>query len=558
MANKQIYHYDNGATLIYYQQNYNKSTNFTIGFKLPSDDVPKSNESIYKYKNVVFYVNDDDPNDIRVPLVKPGLKHFLEHMFDHSSEDFDRKDIYDFFRKSNTIDNAYTTQNCIVVTADCPTKYLQENLKVHSKMLLRKDFPESDVEEEKKIVLQELTMKQDEYAAEAFNFVLGQISSRENQGSVEILGISKDILDTITPNELSRFARTHFTSENLIMSVVSDLPFDEVKKMVDEYFVSQVPSIPASNVKPYESTYFLDEDIDVPVEIPSKNTINLAFYFKGTNNYEENEKMQYLEDYIFNGFNGRLMNKFRIENQLTYTPIFMNVPLSSTFNLKCFNIQTTPENADIVVDIFTDLIRELAENGVTDEEMDSFKEHWASHRLRKTEVKTHNSSYLFQTYLSGQEVFIHDMHEKVASITKEEFNKYFMNNYIHTTMIFSPSGNINAVQLPRVGELVTYLRPYENYAYDTILDNEAIETLQLDYVEKLKELRKTNKEEYNKLKKEFTLVKLSEKKEIEEMIKSMIKKKKKRKPKNKDKETTTESTNKCENNDEPENNENQK
>lgn len=522
MAEKKIYHYDNGATLIYYQQNYNKSTNFTIGFKLPSDDIPKENESIYRYKNVIFYINDQDTDDVRVPLIKPGLKHFLEHMLDHSSEEFNRKDIYDFFRKSNTIDNAYTTQNCMTITVDCPTKYLKENLEIHSKMLLRKEFPQKDVDEEKKVVLQELTLTQDEYYNDPINYVLGQITSSENQGGTQILGISKEILDTITPNELSRFARTHFTSENLVMSIVSDLPFDQIKEMLDEYFVNKVPSIPLSNVKPYAPSYFLDEDIDVPVHVPNKKTINLDFYFKGTNDYEENEKMQYLENYIFNGFNGRLMDKFRIENQLTYTPLFENIPLSANFNLKHFNIQTTPENAQKVAYLFTELIRDLAENGITDQEIESFKEHWESHRLRKTEVKTHNSSYLFQTYLSGQEVFVHDMHQKVASITKEEFNKYFMDNYIYTKMIFSPSGDLENLPLPKVNELVTYLRPYENYAYDSIYDNNALGQV-VEYLDNLAELKDKNDKEYEKEKSECSLVKLSQNKEYEQLISELIK-----------------------------------
>lgn len=534
MAEKKIYHYDNGATLIYYQQNLNKSTNFTIGFKLPSDDVPNEDEAIYRYKNVIFYVNDFNKNEIRVPLIKPGLKHFLEHMFFHSSNEFERKEIYEYFRKSNTIYNAYTTQNCVVVECDCPTKYLKENMDIHSKMLLRKEFPEKDIEEEKKVVLQELNRTLDEYYDDPINYVLGQITSRENQDGSQILGISKEILDTITPNELSRFARTHFTSENLIMSVVSDLPYDEIKKMVDEYFVSKVESIPVSNVKPYQQTYYLNGDLDIFVDIPKKKTISLDFYFKGSNNYEENEKMQYLEDYIFNGFNGRLMDKFRIENQLTYTPYFENIPLSANFNLKHFNIQTTPGNAQNVVYIFADLMREIAEKGITDDEINSFKEHWESHRLRKTQVKTNNSQYLFQTYISGQEVFVQNMHEKVSSITKEEFNKYFKNNFILTKMIFSPSGNISQVELPTVNEIVSYLRPYENYAYDSIYDNNAMASL-VEYYDKLDEAKANkNKEEVKNLQKELLLIKKSNNKEIEDYINSLKNhKKKKSKQKNK-------------------------
>ena len=227
MAEKKIYHYDNGATLIYYQQNLNKSTNFTIGFKLPSDDVPNEDEAIYRYKNVIFYVNDFNKNEIRVPLIKPGLKHFLEHMFFHSSNEFERKEIYEYFRKSNTIYNAYTTQNCVVVECDCPTKYLKENMDIHSKMLLRKEFPEKDIEEEKKVVLQELNRTLDEY--------YDAIRKHDNNRILEFLGATtleekRDLLRMIYAINSMNYRTSYLRN---LTNKSSDYDDNDIYKMTD-------------------------------------------------------------------------------------------------------------------------------------------------------------------------------------------------------------------------------------------------------------------------------------------------------------------------------------
>ena len=82
MAEKQVYTYPDGSTLIYYQQNINKCTDVNIGFRIPTIDIPTEDQNIGIYKNLVFYMSKDPQNTkIKIPLIKPGIPHFVEHMF---------------------------------------------------------------------------------------------------------------------------------------------------------------------------------------------------------------------------------------------------------------------------------------------------------------------------------------------------------------------------------------------------------------------------------------------------------------------------------------------
>ena len=471
MSEKQIYKYPNGATLIYYQHNINKSTNAIIGFKVPHVDIPTEQESIFRYKNVISYWDPD--GNIRVPLVKPGIIHCAEHMFFKNLPNLTKEEIFSILRKTDTRYNAGTTQDFVEIDFDFPSKFAKEIFEIESKMILRSQYTQKELNEEKEVIFQELQSSLDLDADSILeNYLTNNYS---HLTPAEILGMYKEIIDSITPNELKRFTRTHFTSENLIVSVVSDLPFETIKQLVDENVIANVPSIPASNVKLQELSYNFTNDTEII--IPSSKdlkTATILFAFKGANHYEEDEKFAYLEEYIFNDFNGRLMQKFRQENQLTYTPFFYN-DQRPNLNLKCFNITTTPDKVYECIITLTQLIREVAEKGLTDEEMQGFKEMWENHRERKSKFKSHKAYALFCDYIYGYPVFVHNMNEKVKNITKQDFDKYFKENYLESPLLFCMYGNYNLLDIPTLKYITSQFRTYDHYLESTLGKNKEID-----------------------------------------------------------------------------------
>ena len=459
MSEKQIYKYPNGATLIYYQHNINKSTNAIIGFKVPHVDIPTEDESIFRYKNVISYWSD---NNIRIPLIKPGIIHCAEHMFFKNLPNQTKEEIFALLRKTDTRYNAGTTQDFVEIDFDFPSKFADQIFKLESEMILRDKYTQKELDQEKEVIFQELQRSLDNDAQSIIDSYL--TNNYSHLTSAEILGMYKEIIDSITPNELKRFTRTHFTSENLVISVVSDLPFEKIKQLVDDNVIAKVPSIPASNVKLQELTYNFSSDTEIIIPASKDlKTATILFAFKGKNNFEQDEKLAYLEDYVFNDFNGRLMQKFRQENQLTYTPSFYN-DQRPNLNLKCFNITTTPEKVQECILTFTDLIREVAEKGLTDEEMQGFKEMWLNHRERKSKFKSHKAYALFCDYIYGYPVFVHNMNEKVKSLTKEDFDKYFKENYLEAPLLFCMYGNYNLQEIPTLKFITSQFRTYDHYA----------------------------------------------------------------------------------------------
>ena len=114
MAEKHIKKYPNGATLIYYNQNINSTTDVTMGFI----------------------------SGAKFDGEKAGLAHAVEHSLFCGLGELDEKDLYKLFKKTGTIHNAFTNDEVVATTFNTPNKHFEEIFKLDSQMFLKRDFSE--------------------------------------------------------------------------------------------------------------------------------------------------------------------------------------------------------------------------------------------------------------------------------------------------------------------------------------------------------------------------------------------------------------------------------
>ena len=464
---KFVHTYPDGTTLVYYQQNLNKCTDVTVGFRIPRLDIPMPEEIIGVWKNkLVFY---QDPDGLfRVPLIKPGLPHFFEHMIYSSLPDMDKNDFFDLFVRTNTHYNAFTTQDVLAAEFNCPSKHNEQIFSLFSKMLFREGYNLTDLENEKKPVFQELQRIKDSkiYHDNIYKELL--YNNYDNLTNEELLGIDKKIISTFDEKQMLKFINAYFTKQNMVISVVSDKPFSEIKSLCEKNFVEKAPSLDATKVKTPEPVYSFTNDRLILTKNPAKNTANITFILKGTQNYEDNEIYSSIEDFILNNFNGRLMTKLRNNDGKVYTPFFEEENLPG-ISLKIFDAQTTPRNVKSVVDAMTEILTDLATKGITDAEFEGFKEMWENRRERAASVK-HNKSYvLFNKIINSIEPFVGQYNKKISNLTKEDINNYFKETYSHAKCCLLVSGNFKDKDIRPFKEILKF-RPLDKYMDEEFID----------------------------------------------------------------------------------------
>lgn len=473
MAEKQVYTYPDGSTLVYYQQNINKCTDVNIGFRIPTLNIPTRDENIGIYKNVVFYMSKDLNNpSIRIPLVKPGIPHFVEHMFYSPIKGMNAQEMAKQFTKTNTIHNAATTQHYVKTEFNCPSKFLEKIFAMESKMIFRDGYDHDYLEAEKKPVFQELelTLDEEKGGMGCFDFIMNNYSTLTGS---EILGMDKKIIDTFTESQLVKFGKTYFTKQNLVMTVVSNLPFEEIKPLCDKYFVAKAPSIPETKMEIPTMVYECKRDFQILSANEAQNTASIDFILQGSKNTETNDLYSNIEDFILSDMNGRLYTKFRTEGGYAYTPIFSTVDLPQQ-PFKVFEIQTTKENVKVCIKQLTNILDDLIKNGITDEEFQGFKEMWENRRERKTSIKHNSARILFDKVIYGEPIFVHDFYEKTKNITKEEINKYLRDIYANSKLNMFVTGNFDEKDVLPIEEILVKYRPYDKYVDKHLKDKKEI------------------------------------------------------------------------------------
>lgn len=458
MADKRIHTFENGATLIYYQHNVSNTTNATIGFKCGAD----------------------------CDGAQKGISHFLEHMLFSGTKTMTEKEIYDFIKYSGTEQNACTTQDYIVVEFDCPNSVAPKIFKLNSDMLLKKDFDDKECDRERQVVLEELMLAKDRGP---IGGQLGYLINKRNTLlSEDILG-NEETLNNIHAKELKAYSNKYFVSENLVMSVVSSLPFEDIKALCEKYFVNKVKSKPKNKVNTATRLYnYGKTSVALRGDIPNANSFNIQFTFKGKQDVEQNDIFTKFENFLFNGFNGKFYERMRIIEPLVYSAHFHNIELPD-LKLKCFNISTSPKNVHKAIQATVEILNDIIYKGVSNKDIALFKTTMMAERERKSNIKYYESFDLFDGYIHGEDIFVHDFYKKVLTLTKKQVNDYFKETYGKSKLLLSMIGDLyKAANIPTEEDIKAIEEKYKYEPY-TVPDEVIIQKTLDDFDEMVKNIK---------------------------------------------------------------------
>ncbi|MBR4124211.1 MAG: insulinase family protein [Clostridia bacterium] len=294
---------------------------------------------------------------------KEGTGHLVEHSlfngpFEAKIKDengvekvvmLDEKSFYKFLKATGTRMNAYTSNDAIVVELETPNQYFETMVDIIQQMFNIK-FDPKRLNEEKKAVLQERLMILDE---EGINSLMANRSAKKRS---KLIGTPASI-NNITTQDLEEYARKRFIRDNMVISVVSNLPHKQVKKIVKNLFIDKFPSNAKRKLTLKMPTYPHKGGLKTK-DVPYANSFDIQFLFKGLDGVEKNDLMLRFEDWYFNNFAGKLYQELRINKQLVYTSNFLSVPVLNS-NLKAFLVKTSPENANRCVEVLSVILRDL-------------------------------------------------------------------------------------------------------------------------------------------------------------------------------------------------------
>lgn len=294
-----------------------------------------------------------------------GIAHLIEHMMFKGTKKRSAKDINDDFDRIGARSNASTDDYVTNYYAIVLNEKLEDAFEILSDMFFNSTFNEKELEKEKKVVYEEIDGNLDDTTTVLFDR-FNEIIHAGSTLSHRVLG-TKENLKELKREDLVKFYKKFYTSNNIILSVSSSFSDEKIKDLVEKFFESHFD----------KSLPVLDKTTSI-VEVPNRT---FEFIEKDTN--QSKIILGFPADNVFRGnkyeysvmsfvLSNRLFNKIREENGLVYSisAFYFTHERGGEFDIL---LSPSAENAKDAMKLVKIELDTLKQEGITLEELESAK-----------------------------------------------------------------------------------------------------------------------------------------------------------------------------------------
>lgn len=315
-----------------------------------------------------------------------GVAHFIEHLLFKGTE---RRSALDIAREIDSIGgilNAFTSREYVCYYAKVLDKFLPNAVDLLSDIFLNSVFNLEEIEKERKVILQEISMLEDtpdDYIHDIFsqNFWQGHPLGMPIIGNEESVGgLSRDFI--------INYKQEKYRAGDIIIAAAGKVDHQELLKLLNGLF-SQIPP-GESRGELYRATPEKKVDI-VEKELEQ---VHLCL---GTRALPQNHQNRY-EAYILNtvlggSMSSRLFQEVREKLGLAYSIYSYMASHSDTGSLAVY-AGTSPERLTEVIDIILRELKRLKTEPLLQSELDSAKEQLKGNILLSLESSDNRMSKL--------------------------------------------------------------------------------------------------------------------------------------------------------------------
>lgn len=204
-----------------------------------------------------------------------GVAHFIEHLLFKKTERRSTNQILNRLEQVGGDLNAYTTKEYTCLHASFLKPHLERALDLFEDVLFHSTFPESEMDKEKSVILDEIASYLDspeESIMDDFEDVLFQGSGLGHN----ILGLESD-LNALSRHSIDHFMKQNYNTSEIVVAITGDYSEGQVKRLAEKIF----GSIPANKVDKEKQVLIWNGGFDKVVEKP----INQAHYMLGSQTF---------------------------------------------------------------------------------------------------------------------------------------------------------------------------------------------------------------------------------------------------------------------------------
>lgn len=294
-----------------------------------------------------------------------GISHFIEHMLFKGTNCRQAVEIARAIDDVGGQINAFTAREYTCFYTKTLDAHAPIAIDVLSDMLFNSRLSKEDMDKERGVVLEEISLYEDSPEDLVYDLVSAAAWGDTSMGRT-ILG-TKETLDRINPDIMRNYIKTHYTSKNMIISVSGNYGegfFD----LLEEYFGTQTLS---------------DNEIELPEAVYSPSAavktkdieqVQLVAGFKGIDVMDESAYSLLVFNNVFgSGMSSRLFQNIREKLGLVYS---VYAGHSAYINTGIFDISAgmNPVNLERVAELICNEVKRVKREKLSRDEVERARE----------------------------------------------------------------------------------------------------------------------------------------------------------------------------------------
>ncbi|KXX71574.1 pitrilysin family protein [Flammeovirga sp. SJP92] len=167
-------------------------------------------------------------------LEQQGIAHFWEHM---AFKGTNKRKTYHILNSIDSVGgelNAYTSKEKITFYTSTLVEHFEKSVDILSDLTFNSNFPEKEIEKERSVILEEMSMYKDD-PTDAIGDEFDEIIFPNHPLGRNILG-TVDSVNSFQQKDFFNFLEQNVDTHQVVISSISNLPFEKVVKLVEKYF----------------------------------------------------------------------------------------------------------------------------------------------------------------------------------------------------------------------------------------------------------------------------------------------------------------------------------
>jgi len=162
-----------------------------------------------------------------------GITHFIEHLIFKGTEKLKANEMASRIESLGGSINAFTSYDDTVYHIVIPKKAFEEGLEMLIDAVRSPSFPEGELAKEKKVILEEIKMGEDEPQRKLFK-ELFSVSYEGDPYGRPIIGY-EDTVKGITRDDIKNYFKAHYRPENMTFVIVGDFNEKKARELIEKH-----------------------------------------------------------------------------------------------------------------------------------------------------------------------------------------------------------------------------------------------------------------------------------------------------------------------------------